>query len=193
MSSRRRTLDPELTILGGRDFVGLVGRLCREQNWEALIAVFGAVGSREKEMAYVSLTDLDTATRVLADARGGALGPAWQGQARQEQAGRRGRGRRAGRAPHRGRGRAHGAQQSAAADRAGTPHLEPGGVAARASGRPAGAPRWRTRSWATNRGPRAPGARWATSTAWKRRWGATSSGGPRGATPSTPSAASKRC
>ena len=68
MSSRRRTLDPELTILGGRDFVGLVGRLCREQNWEALIAVFGAVGSREKEMAYVSLTDLDTATRVLADA-----------------------------------------------------------------------------------------------------------------------------
>ena len=68
MSSRRRTLDPELTILGGRDFVGLVGRLCREQNWEALIAVFGAVGAREKEMAYVSLTDLDTATRVLADA-----------------------------------------------------------------------------------------------------------------------------
>jgi hypothetical protein len=68
VSSRRRTLDPELTILGGRDFVGLVGRLCREQNWEALIAVFGAVGAREKEMAYVSLTDLDTATRVLADA-----------------------------------------------------------------------------------------------------------------------------
>ena len=68
MSSRRRTLDPELTILGGRDFVGLVGRLCREQNWEALIALFGAVGASEKEMAYVSLTDLDTATRVLADA-----------------------------------------------------------------------------------------------------------------------------
>jgi hypothetical protein len=68
VSSRRRTLDPELTILGGRDFVGLVGRLCREQNWEALAALFGAVSAGEKEMAYVSLTDLDTATRVLADA-----------------------------------------------------------------------------------------------------------------------------
>ena len=75
MSSRRRALDPELTILGGRDFVGLVGRLCREQNWEALTALFGAVGASEKDMAYVSLTDLDTASRVLADAIA-ALAPA---------------------------------------------------------------------------------------------------------------------
>jgi hypothetical protein len=75
VSSRRRALDPELTILGGRDFVGLVGRLCREQNWEALTALFGAVGTSEKEMAYVSLTDLDTASRVLGDAIA-ALAPA---------------------------------------------------------------------------------------------------------------------
>jgi hypothetical protein len=69
--SRRRTLDPELTILGGRDFVGLVGRLCREQNWEALTALFGAVGASEHEVPYVSLTDLDTASRVLVDALSG--------------------------------------------------------------------------------------------------------------------------
>jgi len=55
--------------------VGLVGRLCREQNWEALTALFGAVGASEKDMAYVSLTDLDTASRVLADAIAG-LAPA---------------------------------------------------------------------------------------------------------------------
>jgi len=71
VSPRRRTLDPELTILGGRDFVGLVGRLCREQNWEALISLFGALGTRDKEVPHVSLTDLDTASRVLADALGG--------------------------------------------------------------------------------------------------------------------------
>src|SRR5215510_2380736 len=71
MPSRRRTLDPELTILGGRDFVGLVGRLCREQNWEALTSLFSAVGASEQDVAYVSLTDLDTATRVLADALSG--------------------------------------------------------------------------------------------------------------------------
>ena len=68
MTSRRRTLDPELTILGGRDFVGLVGRLCREQNWDALTSLFAGVGAREQEVAFVSLTDLDTASRVLADA-----------------------------------------------------------------------------------------------------------------------------
>jgi hypothetical protein len=73
--SRRRTLDPELTILGGRDFVGLVGRLCREQNWEALIALFGAVGGGDKQMSYLSLTDLDTATRVLTDALAALSGP----------------------------------------------------------------------------------------------------------------------
>jgi hypothetical protein len=71
---RRHTLDPELTILGGRDFVGLVGRLCREQNWEALISLFGAVGASEQEVAYVSLTDLETAARVLTDTLAG-LGP----------------------------------------------------------------------------------------------------------------------
>jgi hypothetical protein len=68
VTSRRRTLDPELTILGGRDFVGLVGRLCREQNWDALTSLFAGVGAREQEVAFVSLTDLDTASRVLADA-----------------------------------------------------------------------------------------------------------------------------
>jgi len=79
VSSRRRTLDPELTILGGRDFVGLVGRLCREQNWEALISLFGALGTREREVPHVSLTDLDTASRVLADALGG-LSPRGKGK-----------------------------------------------------------------------------------------------------------------
>jgi hypothetical protein len=74
VASRRHTLDPELTILGGRDFVGLVGRLCREQNWEALTALFGAVGASEQEVVYVSLTDLDTASRVLIDTLAG-LGP----------------------------------------------------------------------------------------------------------------------
>jgi hypothetical protein len=68
VSFRRRTLDPELTILGGRDFPGLVGRLCREQNWEALTSLFGAARSSEREVGFVSLTDLDTASRVLADA-----------------------------------------------------------------------------------------------------------------------------
>jgi hypothetical protein len=75
VGSRRRTLDPELTILGGRDFVGLVGRLCREQNWEALTSLFGAVGASEQDVAYVSLTDLDTASRVLADALAGVSHP----------------------------------------------------------------------------------------------------------------------
>lgn len=75
MTSQRRTLDPELTILGGRDFVGLVGRLCREQNWEALTSLFAAVGTSDQEVAFVSLTDLDTASRVLADALA-ALAPA---------------------------------------------------------------------------------------------------------------------
>jgi hypothetical protein len=71
VASRRKTLDPELTILGGRDFVGLVGRLAREQNWEALTSLFGAVGASEQGVAYVSLTDLDTGTRVLVDALSG--------------------------------------------------------------------------------------------------------------------------
>ena len=80
MGSRRRTLDPELTILGGRDFVGLVGRLCREQNWEALTALFGAVGASEQDVPYVSLTDLDTATKVLTDALSGAPSPGRDGK-----------------------------------------------------------------------------------------------------------------
>ncbi len=74
MGPRRHTLDPELTILGGRDFVGLVGRLSREQNWEALTSLFCAVGASEQEVAYVSLADLDNASRVLADTLAG-LGP----------------------------------------------------------------------------------------------------------------------
>jgi hypothetical protein len=73
-------LDPELTILGGRDFVGLVGRLCREQNWEALTSLFGAVGASEQDVAYVSLTDLDTATKVLADALAGSPTPEKDGK-----------------------------------------------------------------------------------------------------------------
>jgi hypothetical protein len=84
--SRRRVLDPELTILGGRDFVGLVGRLCREQNWEALIALFGAVGGGDKHMSYLSLTDLDTATRVLTDALAALSGPRGRHGERQVQA-----------------------------------------------------------------------------------------------------------
>jgi hypothetical protein len=71
VTSRRRTLDPELTILGGRDFVGLVGRLCREQNWEALTALFGAVGASEQDAPYVTLADLDGASRLLVDALSG--------------------------------------------------------------------------------------------------------------------------
>ena len=81
VASRRRTLDPELTILGGRDFVGLVGRLCREQNWEALIARFRRGRRPRAGVAYVSLTDLDTATRVLADAARGLSAPRGKRQA----------------------------------------------------------------------------------------------------------------
>jgi hypothetical protein len=61
-------LDPELTILGGRDFVGLVGRLCRERSWSTLTVVFGAVGGNEGGLAFVSLNDVDAAARVLSDA-----------------------------------------------------------------------------------------------------------------------------
>jgi hypothetical protein len=61
-------LDPELTILGGRDFVGLVGRLCRERSWATLTVVFGAVGNGEGGLAFVSLTDVDAAARLLSDA-----------------------------------------------------------------------------------------------------------------------------
>ena len=60
-------LDPELTILGGRDFVGLVGRLCRERSWATLTVVFGAVGTSEGGLAFVSLSDVDAASRVLCD------------------------------------------------------------------------------------------------------------------------------
>jgi len=61
-------LDPELTILGGRDFVGLVGRLCRERSWATLTVVFSAVGRSEGGLAFVSLTDVDAAARLLSDA-----------------------------------------------------------------------------------------------------------------------------
>lgn len=67
MTSTRRELDPELTILGGRDLVGLVGRLARERSWEALTTLFEAIAAREG-IAYVALGELDTATRLLVDA-----------------------------------------------------------------------------------------------------------------------------
>ena len=66
MTSTRRELDPELTILGGRDLVGLVGRLLRERSWDALTSLFDAIAAKEG-IAYVSLVDLDTATRLLAE------------------------------------------------------------------------------------------------------------------------------
>ena len=167
--SRRRTLDPELTILGGRDFVGLVGRLCREQNWEALTSLFGAVGASEQEVAYVSLTDLDTATKVLADALAGSPAPGTRRQADPVQAGGRRRGGRAGGGPHRGRGGAGGAQQPAPPHRARTAGTRP--RRARCWGRRAttGARRWCTRTSATSRARHTRGARWATSTGWRRR------------------------
>ena len=67
MVSSRRELDPELTILGGRDLVALVGRLVRERSWEALTTLFEAIGVREG-IAHVTPADLDAATRLLADA-----------------------------------------------------------------------------------------------------------------------------
>jgi len=63
VSSRRRALDPELTILGGRDFVGLVGRLCREQNWEALTSLFGAVGTASAHHSF-SVFDMTTTKEI---------------------------------------------------------------------------------------------------------------------------------
>jgi Inner membrane component of T3SS, cytoplasmic domain len=68
VTTGRHVLDPELTILGGRDFVGLVGRLCRERSWATLTVVFGAVGRSEGGLAFVSLTDVDAAARLLSDA-----------------------------------------------------------------------------------------------------------------------------
>jgi hypothetical protein len=62
-----QTLDPELTILGGRDFVGLVGRLCRERSWATLTLVFAAVANSEGGLAFVPLTDVDAAARLLSD------------------------------------------------------------------------------------------------------------------------------
>jgi hypothetical protein len=65
----RRMLDPELTILGGRDLVGLVGRLVREQSWEILTDVFSAIGE-DGGLAHVALSDLDAATRLCQTALG---------------------------------------------------------------------------------------------------------------------------
>jgi hypothetical protein len=49
-------------MLGGRDFVLLVGRLARERSWELLTNLFGALRADE-----VGLADLDTAARLLTD------------------------------------------------------------------------------------------------------------------------------
>jgi hypothetical protein len=57
-------LDPELTILGGRDLVGLVGRLVREQSWEILTDLFSAM-SDGGGLSQVALLDLDAATRLV--------------------------------------------------------------------------------------------------------------------------------
>jgi hypothetical protein len=67
VTTGRHVLDPELTILGGRDFVGLVGRLCRERSWATLTVVFAAVANSEGGLAFVSLNDVDAAARVLSD------------------------------------------------------------------------------------------------------------------------------
>jgi hypothetical protein len=69
VTSSRRELDPELTILGGRDLVGLVGRLLRERSWDALTTLFDAIAAKEG-IAYVALVDLDTATRLVAESLG---------------------------------------------------------------------------------------------------------------------------
>jgi len=61
----RRALDPELAILGGRDLVGLCGRLLRERSWETLATVFSALGG-EDGLGHVSLADIDTAARLVA-------------------------------------------------------------------------------------------------------------------------------
>jgi hypothetical protein len=75
VTTGRHVLDPELTILGGRDFVGLVGRLCRERSWATLTIVFGAVGGNEGGLAFVSLTDVDAAARLLTDTLAGIAAP----------------------------------------------------------------------------------------------------------------------
>lgn len=76
MTRTRRVLDPELTILGGRDLVGLVGRLVREQSWEILTDVLSAIGD-DGGLAHVGLPDLDAATRLVhtALAKGGRAKP----------------------------------------------------------------------------------------------------------------------
>ena len=81
-------LDPELTILGGRDFVGLVGRLCRERSWATLTVVFGAVGDGEGGLAFVSLTDVDAAARLLSDALANIAPPRTRARDRQTRCGR---------------------------------------------------------------------------------------------------------
>jgi hypothetical protein len=65
----RRALDPELAILGGRDLVGLCGRLLRERSWETLATLFSAVGG-EDGLGHVSLSDIDAAARLVARALG---------------------------------------------------------------------------------------------------------------------------
>ncbi len=57
-------------MLGGRDFVMLVGRLARERSWELLTNLFGALRTDE-----VALADLDTAARLLGDELAGPAAP----------------------------------------------------------------------------------------------------------------------
>jgi hypothetical protein len=66
----RRAGETEPTVLGGRDFVMLVGRLARERSWELLTNLFGALRTDE-----VALADLDTAARLLTDELGGPNAP----------------------------------------------------------------------------------------------------------------------
>ena len=74
MGLARTTLDPELTILGARDLVALVGRLARERSWGTLTAVFNAIAAGEG-LGFVSAADLGTASRLVADALAAAAPP----------------------------------------------------------------------------------------------------------------------
>jgi hypothetical protein len=63
----RPTLDPSLTISGGRDLVAVVGRLARERAWDTLTALFCSLGG-EEGIAPAALADLDSAARVVSEA-----------------------------------------------------------------------------------------------------------------------------
>ena len=155
------------------------------------------VGASEQEVAHVTLTDLDTATRVLADALSRLPPPRTRDRAAPK------RPRRSSPPTRRGDELAAvriaaaeallGPQPPAAAHRPRTAGAGARGRAARRRRRPPRAPPSPTRIWATRRAPPTRGARWAISNGWRPPSRATSSARPPGGRPSTPSGASTCC